>query len=226
MSINSSSIVNIPLSVKEHHNINNKDKSHFFIGNIFDESIQIRQLVNLRKKLRNKYKLKEPHWNNKFFTNLIYLGYFDNITVNMYMENIITPLLVALSDKINVLNCNFTQFKIEFDKTFYKISLKINDENNLLENIIVPYLYDNAISPIYNKKKIMYKPSVDLLYYKSSSRLHSKNDISVQVPLDMFKIKHLSLIKGTPVKYRPGTPSLHDQMNIEEIFRYNIELRE
>jgi hypothetical protein len=68
------------------------DKFHFFIGNIFDDIEQIKLLINLRKKLRNKYKLKYPHWNNRFYTNLIYLGYFDMHTANLYMDSIIKPL--------------------------------------------------------------------------------------------------------------------------------------
>jgi len=212
-------------SSSSHSHINkNNDKFHFFIGNIFDDIDQIKLLINLRKKLRNKYKLKYPHWNNKFYTNLIYLGYFDMYTANLYMDSIIKPLLEALSEKIPVLDCNYTGFKVDYDKTFYKISLKINDTNNVLESIVVPYLHNNGILPVFDKKKIIYKPSIDLLYYKHSSKLMDKKDINIQLPTSGFKINHLSLIKGTPVKYRPGTPSIHDQMHIEEIARYNVPL--
>ena len=200
------------------------DKYHFFIGNIFNSTEDIKSLIYLRKKLRQKYKLSDSHWNNNFYTNILYLGYFDTETIELYMDDIIKPLLVALSNKINKLNCKYTGFKIDYDNVFHKISLKFNDENNLLENDIVPYLHNNGVLPIFNKKKTIYKPSIDLLYYKSSSIVHDKKNIHVQVPQNNFIIDHLSLIKGTPIKYRPGTPSLHDQMHIEEIFRYKVDL--
>ena len=40
----------------------------------------------------------------------------------------------------------------------------------------------------------------------------------MMIPLEKFKIDHLSLIKGKSVKVRSGTPSLHDQLNLEEIY--------
>jgi hypothetical protein len=203
---------------------NNKDKFHFYIGNIFDNEDQIRILNKVRKKLKEKYALKDQHWNNKFFSNLIYIGYFDTKTAQMYMDNIITPLLDALSDKINILECNYTGFKIYYDKSFYKISLKFTDNNNQLEDIIIPYLHYNAILPIYEKRTTIYKPTIDIIYYKKSSKIINKSDIKIEIPKGTFNIDHLSLIKGIPVKYRPGTPSTHDQMSFEEITKYRINL--
>ena len=55
---------------------NNKDKYHFYIGNILTDEQQIRLLKTIRKNLRKKYKLKNFHWSHPFATNLIYLGYF------------------------------------------------------------------------------------------------------------------------------------------------------
>ena len=51
--------------------MNNNDKFHFFIGNIFHNEEQINLLRKIQKKLRKKYFLKEAHWNTKFFTNMI-----------------------------------------------------------------------------------------------------------------------------------------------------------
>lgn len=206
---------------------NIKDKHHFFIGNIFDDENQIKILRNVQKKLRKKYSLKNPHWNNKFFTNLIYLGYFDNETANLYMENVVTNLLKAIGDKFNELTCEYTGFKIEYDNSFYKISLKFTDTENYLEKIIVPYLHNNAILPIYDKKKNILKPAIDLIYYKSSYLLGTDKDASrirIQVPTEKFKFNHIALIKGTTVRVRSGTPSLHDQMSLEEISRFKFPL--
>jgi SOS response regulatory protein OraA/RecX len=72
---------------------NNKDKFHFFIGNIFNNEQQQFILRKVQKKLKQKYFLKDTHWNNNFFTNILYLGYFDNETAQIYMTNIMEPLL-------------------------------------------------------------------------------------------------------------------------------------
>lgn len=209
-----------------HQNLINNDKHHFFIGNVFNSEEQIRILKNIQKKLKKKYQLKDYHINNLFFSEMIYLGYFTLEVANLYMANIITPLLNAISDKFNKLECKYTGFKLEFDNLFYKISLKINDNNNYLENIIIPYLHNNAILPIYKSKRLIKKPAVDLIYYKSSRILGDRKDkIKIQIPENIFKIDHISLIQGTPVKSRSGTPSVHDQMNLVEISRYNYFLK-
>jgi len=205
-------------------NDNKKEKNHYFIGNIFDDENHIRTLRKITKKLKQKYNLKNSHWNNKYFTNLIYLGYLDNEIVNTYMEDFINNLLLVISEKFGELTCNFTGYKLEFDKSYYKISLKFSDKDNYLEKIIVPYLYKNAILPVYNKKQLL-KPSIDLLYYKSSNKLTDKNDIRIQVPTQEFKIDHISLIKGTSLITRSGTPSLHDQMSLEEVRRFTFPLK-
>lgn len=203
---------------------NRKEKNHYFIGNIFDDEEDIRILNKVKGKLKQRYNLKNFHWNNKYFTNMIYLGYLDKETAYIYMDNIITPLLNAIGDKVHLLNCNFTGFKLEYDHSFYKISLKFTDQNNYLEKIIIPYLYNNAIVPIYEHKHLL-KPAIDLIYYKNSNKLNgNKSGIKIEVPKHTFQIKHFSLIRGTNVRLRAGTPSLHDQMSLEEINRYTVPL--
>lgn len=203
---------------------NNKDKFHFFIGNIFKNDEQIKILKKIQKKLRFKYGLKNFQFNNKFFTNLIYLGYFDINTANLYMENILSPLLEAISNNFKVLECQYLNFKLDYDKVFYNLSIEVNDKNNNLSDIIVPYLYKNAITPIYNKEYKNQVPLVNVLYYKDSTRIKNINNIKIELPKNTFKIDHLSLIKGTPYKYRVGTPSVHDQLILEEIEQYTYNL--
>ena len=103
---NQQQIININRSII------NKDKYHYFIGNIFRNDNQIKTLKKLQYKLKNKYLLEDCHWNNYFSSNLIYLGYFDNRTVNQYMNNIVSNLMVALSNKISTLICKYTNFRI------------------------------------------------------------------------------------------------------------------
>jgi hypothetical protein len=203
---------------------NNNEKNHFFIGNIFNDINQIRLLRNIQKKIKNKYSLKGYHYNNRFYANLIYIGYFDNETAKLYMNNIINSLLTAISNNINLLECNYSNFKITYDKSYYKISLNFDDKNNILKKIIIPYLFNEAISPIYPQRKNVYYPIIDLIYYKNSDKLIStKNKINIQIPNDTFTIDHISLIKGTSIRVRSGLPSLHDQMNLEEVNRFNLK---
>jgi len=205
----------------------NKDKHHYFIGNIFNDDNQIKKLKNIQKKLIKKYKLKNYHWNNRFCSNLIYLGYLDEYTAYKYMDNIIVNLLEALTERFSVLECQYTGYKLEYDKSYYKISLKINDVNDYLHNIIVPYLHQNGILPIYEKRKNILKPTIDLIYYKESRVIGDKKDaIKIMVPIEKFKIDHISLIRGSSLKIRSGTPSLHNQMSLEEIHKYTFPLKD
>ena len=207
------------------HNTN-KQKYHFYIGNIFTDNYQKNLLKNIQKKLKKKYNLKDYHINHNLFANLIYLGYFDNDTASKYMNNLVSKLLTAISNKFNILKCKYTGYKIIFDKSYYKISLNYTDSNNFLDKIILPYLFENGIKPIYERKRNLFKPSIDLIYYKKSYILQEKKgEILIQVPSQEFMIDHFSLIRGTPTKSRIGTPSTHDQMYFEEVYKYNFPLK-
>ena len=208
------------------HNItSNKEKYHFFIGNILDNEEQVRMLKNIQKKLVKKYRLKEYHWNNKLYANFIYLGYMDSNTASLYMDNMMSNLLGAISEQFHKLTCKYTNYKIESDKSFHKVSLKLIDTENKIINIIVQYLHKYGILPIYPNRKDILKPAVDLVYYKNSSIIgDDKEAIRIQVPSMEFTIDHLSLIKGTPIKVRSGAPSLHDQMHYEEVHKYTFPL--
>ena len=210
----------------------NNEKNHFYIGNIFSDESQILLLKNIQKKLKKKYGLKNYHWNNNLFSNMIYLGYFTTEVAQIYMDEIISHLLKSISERFSQLDCSYTGFKLDYDKSYYKISLKFTDTNNYLESIIIPYLHQNAILPIYPKRKDIKKPSIDLIYFKKSYVLGKKKDlkemkdsIKIQYPIDTFKINHISLIKGTTTRSRTGTPSTHDQMSLFEINRYTFPLK-
>jgi hypothetical protein len=205
----------------------NKQRYHYFIGNIFRNDNQIKLLKRIQSKLRKKYLLRKFHWNNYFCTNLIYLGYLDQTTAHKYMDNIIKKLLTAISNKFSTLICNYISYKINYDKSFYKVSLEISDNDNYLKNIIIPYLEENGIKPIYEKKTFNHNPSIDLIYYKHSDYFkEKKHEIRLQIPTEEFIIDHISLIKGSPVSIRSGTPSSHDQMHLEEILKYKFPLKE
>jgi hypothetical protein len=206
---------------------NNKDKYHFYIGNILTDEQQIRLLKTIRKNLRKKYKLKNFHWSHPFATNLIYLGYMDQTTADTYMRNLFSPLLKAISESFSPLECNYTGYKLTYDNTFYKVALEYTDTDNVLSKTIIPYLYNEGIYPVYEKQKQMPEPCVDIIFFEESGITNRKIDeIQMFIPKDKFVIDHLSLIKGTPQKLRMGAPSIHDALNLEEVQRFNFSLHE
>ena len=205
-------------------NLNNENH-HYFIGHMLSDMSNIKALKKVQKKLKTKYGLKNYHWNNKLFGNLIYLGYFTEKDAENYMNNIFSKLLKEISIKFNEIECNYTELTVNYDKSYYNISINFSDENRYLEDIIIPYLYEMGIMPIYDRKKNKNSPSVNLMYYKESRVVIDKKDkINIQIPDIKFKIDGLSLLRGTPIHHRSGHPSLHDQMNIEEVKKFNFPL--
>jgi hypothetical protein len=199
----------------------NKEKSHYFIGNVLNDKNLIIKLKNLNQQLRIKYKLQESHVNNLITTNLIYLGYFDIETAQVYMNDIFQYLLKSVTTKFAPLECNITNFNIDRDSSFFKIMLQYKDTNNYLEKIIIPYLYQNGIVPVLGNKRYSRRGSIDCVFFKDSNIIKSKKfRIMTDFPKETFEINNLCLIKGTPTKVRSGTPSIHDQLSYEVVKEY------
>ena len=76
----------------------NDSKSHYFIGNVLKNDTFIEKIKLVRKKLINKYKMKELHYPNLVSTNLIYLGYFNISVAKLYMEKIISYLCKSVTN--------------------------------------------------------------------------------------------------------------------------------
>ena len=200
----------------------NTEKSHYFIGNVIDNKNLIIKLKNLNKKIKKSFQLQESHHNNLFTSNLIYLGYFDYNTAQVYMNDIYQYLLTSVSKKFSPLDCQITNFKIDRDSTYFKIALQYKDQHDYLSQSIIPYLYQKGIVPVLGNKKFDRKGTIDCIFFKHSNIIKSKKfRIKMNVPTDEFVIQNLCLIKGTPVKLRSGTPSIHDQMTYEVISEYN-----
>ena len=200
----------------------NTEKSHYFIGNVLDNKNLIIKLKNLNKKMKSQFQLQESHYNNLYTTNLIYLGYFDYNTAKTYMDDVYKYLLTSVTNKFSPLDCQFTNFRINRDSTYFKIELQYKDENDYINQTIIPYLYQKGIVPILGEKKYNRKGTVDCIFFKHSNIIKSKKfRIKLDIPKDKFMISNLSLIKGTPVKARSGTPSIHDQMSYEVMSDYN-----
>jgi len=197
-----------------------KDKHHYFIGAIIEDVNIIKKLKKLRKKLLTKYNLQEYHMQNYITANFIYLGYFTIEIAKLYMNDIMGFLVEALTKKFSKLTCKMTNFKMEYDQVYYKIMLQFEEQNNIIKDIVIPYLYEKGIEPVYGSKKYNNKPAIDLVYFKHSDKIEEqkkkfgrKFKIISDFPTDMFVIDKLCLLQATPVKSRAGTPSTHDQLD-------------
>lgn len=203
-----------------------KVRQHYFIGAVFNNQQQIQNLVRTKKTIKNKLKFKYQvnqhgyHSNYKFSTNLIYLGYLEEDVATSYMENIFNKLLTQLTNNITELECEYTHFTVSSDNTYYKVSLEFKDVEDKLNKVILPYLYQEGVKPIY-PNRIMQKPKIELLYVnKAGISYFEKRNFFMKPPNNKFNLDYLTLIKGIPVVARAGTPSVHDQMNLEEIEKY------
>jgi hypothetical protein len=173
-----------------------------------------------------KYNLKGSIYNTKIYAGLIYLGYFEEKLMKEYINKILRQLLNALSKKIAPLECYYTNYQVKCSKKNCKISLKYDDENNILKKIIINYLFDNGIKPIFENRVNKFEPMVDLLSYSGSS---IKIDPEKVKPKEhngnfpkKFTINSISLIKGMVANPRPGFPSLHDKLFISEIEKFPL----
>jgi hypothetical protein len=208
--------------------LENKDKYHFFIGNFIKDYAQILILKELKKKLRYQYKIdSKSSYDNYFmcFKN-IYIGYMTEKNADYYMNNILSYLLNTIKKNIKKLTCHFTKFKLKYVKNHIRISLEYQDENNLLSNVIIPYINKNGIEPIYDRKIENSKPSIELIYMTPNELIpNTHTEINIKVPTETFVINKLSLIRGVLNKIRSGTPSKHDQLTFKNIghYSYNFE---
>ena len=218
---NTNIIVNIPRNIEL-----NAHKYHFFIGNYLSDFTQINILRNIQNKLKKNFKIKDNYFvNKKICLKMVYVGYFTTKLMYHYMNIIFSKLLESIVEKLNKLDCHYTEFSItQLNNGFLQISLGYTDENNDISNIIVPYLFDNGIKPIFNKKTIEKKQKIDLLYAKPNTRITGRRSIiNIKIPIEHFSIDKISLIKGIPLNSHIGAPSQFDQMNFEEVSDFSYK---
>jgi hypothetical protein len=53
----------------------------------------------------------------------------------------------------------------------------------------------------------------------------TSSEINIRIPEETFDMNSISLIRGTVIKTRSGTPSQHDNMNFEEVKNYKYDLQ-
>ena len=205
-----------------------KDKYHFFIGNYTKDFKQVQIINSIKKQLKAKYKIFDNSYTNYIICyKFIYLGYMTNEEVYYYMDNIISKLLITLVRNIKKLTCHYNKFKVRYAKgnSLIKVSLELQDENNVINNVIIPYINKFGVSPVYNREIKNNKPTIELIYTKPREGLKSPSQtIDLVVPTEPFIIDSLSLIRGTVVNPRSGNPSKNDNLNFDEVkkYRYNL----
>ena len=215
---------NIPRSYPEI-----KDKYHFFIGNFIKDYVQISILKELKKTLRSQYRIdKDKSYDNFFLCFKInYIGYMTNKEADYYMNNILSYLLNTIKKNIKKLVCHYTKFKLKSVKDHsIRISLEYEDENNLLSNVIIPYINKKGVEPIYDRKIEKSKPSIELIYMEPNDFIPNiQTEINIKVPTETFVIDKLTLIRGGITKLRSGTPSKHDQLIFNNVRHYSFNLK-
>jgi len=211
----------------------NDEKHHYFIANIIDDIRIFQKLQKLRKKLINKYKLEHYHYPNIITGNLLYIGYFDQKVAQIFMKDIMSYLLNSISKKFGKLYCKFNGIKTHFDGSYFKIYLDIEDNEKSLQQIILPYLFEKGIKPVFKNRNQNKKAYVNLIYTKGKpekivnlqDKFKDKFQIKIDYPFDTFTIDKLCLLKGTPSKSRSGAPSTHDQMDFEKVADYEFDFK-
>ena len=211
----------------------NDEKHHYFIANIIDDIRIVQKLQKMRKKLINKYKLEHYHYPNIITGNLIYIGYFDQKVAQLFMKDIMSFLLNSISNKFGKLYCKFNDIKTNFDGSYFKIYLEFDDNKESLKQIILPYLFEKGIKPIFKNRSQNKKAYVNMIYTKGKpekianlqNKFKDKFQIKIDYPFDTFTIDKLCLLKGTPSKSRSGAPSTHDQMDFEKVADYEFDFK-
>jgi hypothetical protein len=116
---------------------------------MFNDIENVRVLKNIQKKLKKKFKLRNNHSYGRLFANFLYLGYFEEKYADMYMTKRFNYLLQNIADKFKELECNYTEFKIEYDKGIIGndgtrgcfVGVKIKNSNDDEEDLIINKLY-------------------------------------------------------------------------------------
>ena len=189
---------NINLLKNNTNNNFNNEKAHYFIGTVVDNKNLKKELLNLIKLLRKKYKLQDYHTNKgTFVVNHLYLGYFDYETVKLYMNDILKYLLKAIADNFSELKCDFDNYYLYGDKVYYNISLQLSDKNDYIQKKIIPYLVNEGVKDVTNKKPVYKKPTINLIYYKDSPIIKSKKfKIGLKLPQSSFIVNNMCIYEN------------------------------
>ena len=202
----------------------NSSKRHYFIGYIQTDPNQIQILQNIQNELTLRYQLKDIYhnFNHKFVTRFIYMGYLTPEVANKYMEFRMKSLCLQVTQKFSSLQCRYSKVKPKFDKPTNYFSIFFDDENHYLKEIIIPFLANYGIKPIFPKRFTNYQPMFDLIHFKKNAPIRKGEPIQVSIPDTSFTISHLSLISAKPTQSKMGYQSVHDNLIYQEEAKYTF----
>jgi len=200
----------------------NSSKRHYFIGYVQTDANQIQILQNIQNELTLKYQLKDIYhnFNHKFVTRFVYMGYLTPEVANKYMEFRMKSLCMEVTQKFQSLVCRYSKVKPKFDKPTNYFSIFFDDENHYLKEIIIPFLANYGIKPLFPKRFTNYQPMFDLIHFRKSNPIRKGEQIQVNIPETTFTINHLSLISAKPTQSKMGYQSVHDNLIYQEEAKY------
>ena len=205
-------------------------KHHYFIGYIlrFDNNFN-----NILEKYIEKInKIKEiniKHTVDTIHTRFLYLGYLDDNTASLLINNKLKPILESMVNKISKsdlnTNCKINkELKIIGDKkTYNKIAMTYNNE--LIETKIVP-LFKNITDKVYQGSKYTFLPHINLMSIKSIPEykrdiIENKINYNLEFP-NSFNLNSIDILRSNIFETRVGSPSKNDKSILETIFTFQI----
>ncbi len=204
----------------------NQTKRHYFIGAMIKDPQQVQELNTLQKEMITNYKLRDYYlnFNNQYVTRFVYMGYLTPSVASKYMEHIMSPLCLQITQKYSPLTCHYTVVRPKFDKPVNWISVFYEDEKNILKQIIIPFLHEKGIKEIFPKRYTNYQPMIDLVHFKGNS-IQKGQKIQGNIPSSTFTINHLSLISARPTQSKMGYQAIHDNLSYEEEGKFTFEFK-
>jgi hypothetical protein len=209
---------------------NFSDKHHYFIGSIINRN-DVKPLLDIQRNIKNN-EFNNMRWSVPLHTRYIYLGYIDSSVAAEMMNKIFHPLCLAIAEKFNKLHCDYENIKYRSkqpkDSGVKIISAEYKDKQNILNNIIIPYLKKEGLKKIYDVESKVEKPHIDLLYLNCADIIYRQIGLEtskkIKLPSKGFDIDHICLIKGTPYIKKFGIPSKYDRLNIETVKEFYYPL--
>lgn len=212
--------------------------SHYFIGKRLNPYESKKMETSLSYVLRKNSFLPQKDSTKDFMTSFIYLGYL-NDQVAYDLLNVLDPYILALAQNTKPIKCTYTHFELSGHKTTHKnFSVSYQSENNLVHNVIMPYLQyameDVLEEP--HKELLGYEPNINLVkirtslltQFRNQNRILKENDIEVlpnyfvgkpqnRGKEQYFMLDSIDVIKGKPEELKVGTQSQTDRLILDTI---------
>lgn len=212
--------------------------SHYFIGKRLNPYESKKLESSLSYVLRKNSFLPQHDSTKDFMTSFIYLGYL-NDQVAYDLLNVLDPYILALAQNTPPTKCSYKYFELSGNKTTHKnVSIAYQSENNLVHNVIMPYL-QYALEEILeepHKELLGYEPNVNLVKVRSQflSQFRNNNKIIKEQDVELlptyfvgrpqnrntdqyFMFDSIDVIKGKPEELKSGTQSQTDRLILDTI---------